>query len=234
MSGAVESARKLGSGLVIDADADGPGLREWLDGLGQAAGPAAAFDTRLGGLTAFTGRASKTIARHLARHGFTMVAPPESFLVTNANQLLPGEADRTAPGDSVLSSALVGRATCACRLGATDWRRGPGWRRAARGYPRRAAAAGGPEGTCRHSGQRMAAAGSSARGAGGWPLPSDRILPVAQLPICTRVVSDYRAGARRLETAELALIGCQPLDGVFAVIAVITVSIARRTRRTQP
>lgn len=92
--GAVEAAHKPGSALIMDPDADGPGLREWLDQLGRAGGRAAAFDTRINGPAAFTGRASKTIARRLASRGFTMVAPPESFLVTSASQLLPGEADR--------------------------------------------------------------------------------------------------------------------------------------------
>jgi Flavodoxin len=105
--GAVETARKPGSGLVIDADADAPGLREWLDGLAQAGGRAAAFDTRLDGPAAFTGRASKTVARHLARHGFTMVAPPESFLVSKANQLLPGEADRATEWGRQLARTLA-------------------------------------------------------------------------------------------------------------------------------
>jgi hypothetical protein len=60
---ALESARQPGRALVMDVDADGPGLREWLDGLGQAGGRVAAFDTRLDGPAAFTGRASKAIAR---------------------------------------------------------------------------------------------------------------------------------------------------------------------------
>jgi hypothetical protein len=104
---AVESAGKPGSGLVADADADGPGLRDWLDGLAQAVGPAAAFDTRFDGPAVFTGRASKAIARQLARRGFTMIAPPESFLVTKANQLTPGEAGRATEWGRQLARAMA-------------------------------------------------------------------------------------------------------------------------------
>jgi hypothetical protein len=41
---------------------------------------AAAFDTRLTGVPAFTGRASHGIAQQLRRHDF-LLAAPESFLV---------------------------------------------------------------------------------------------------------------------------------------------------------
>ena len=105
--GAVESARKPGSGLVIDAGADGSGLRDWLLGQGRAAGRAAAFDTRLDGPAAFTGRASKGIARQLAKRGFTMVARPESFLVTKANQLVPGEAERATEWGRQLARTMA-------------------------------------------------------------------------------------------------------------------------------
>ena len=56
-------------------------MREWLASLGRLEVAGAAFDTRLQGLPAFTGRASKSIRRHLARHGARIAASPESFLV---------------------------------------------------------------------------------------------------------------------------------------------------------
>ena len=53
--------------------------------MARIAGPlevaGAAFDTRLQGLPAFTGRASKSIRRLLAHHGARIAASPESFLV---------------------------------------------------------------------------------------------------------------------------------------------------------
>jgi len=56
---AAESARKEGSGLIMDPDADGPGMRGWLSGLSSRHALAAAYDTRLTGSPAFTGRASR-------------------------------------------------------------------------------------------------------------------------------------------------------------------------------
>ncbi len=71
-----------GHHLEVDPDAEGPGLRDWFDGLakGQTA-MAAAFDTRMHGPGALTGRASKGITKRLRHHGFTVVADPESFLI---------------------------------------------------------------------------------------------------------------------------------------------------------
>jgi hypothetical protein len=91
---AAETARKPGSGLTMDPDADGPGLRGWLERLRVAGVLAASFDTRLSGLPGFTGRASRGIARVLIRKGGRLVLPPESFLVSKKNTLLPGEAAR--------------------------------------------------------------------------------------------------------------------------------------------
>jgi hypothetical protein len=89
-----ESARKPGSGLTMDPDAYGPGLRAWLEELDGTGVAAAAFDTRLGGMPALTGRASRRIARLLARGGCRLLVPPESFLVDGQNELVDGEATR--------------------------------------------------------------------------------------------------------------------------------------------
>ena len=62
---AAEAAAKDGSGLRMDPDADGPGMRDWLRDLGHRNGLAATFDTRINGVPAFTGRASRRIARLL-------------------------------------------------------------------------------------------------------------------------------------------------------------------------
>jgi hypothetical protein len=91
---AVEAARKPGSTVVVEDGADGPGIREWLASLGQVDVLAAAFDTRMTGPPAFTGRASKGISRELGRHGGHLVASPESFLVTKENALVAGEETR--------------------------------------------------------------------------------------------------------------------------------------------
>jgi hypothetical protein len=92
--GAAATGRNPGSGLRVEPEAEGSGLREWLARQRQHGISAAAFDTRLEGPAMLTGRASKGIARLLRQHGFGMVAKPESFLVTKDNQLRAGEEDR--------------------------------------------------------------------------------------------------------------------------------------------
>jgi hypothetical protein len=86
------AAAKDGSGLRLDPDAGGPGLRDWLNGIGHRDGLAAVFDTRVNGVAVFTGRASRPIARLLRRHGYRLVAAPQSFLVCSHGTLLDGEA----------------------------------------------------------------------------------------------------------------------------------------------
>ena len=91
---AAQGAAKDGSELRLDPDAGGPGLRDWLNDLGRRDGLAAAFDTRINGVPAFTGRASRPIAKLLKRHGYRLIGAPESFLVSSQNTLLDGEAGR--------------------------------------------------------------------------------------------------------------------------------------------
>jgi hypothetical protein len=93
--GAPLYVRKPDSGLVLEPNADtGPGVREWLGTVGRINAQAAAFDTRIASPVLFTGRASKAVARHLRRHGFTVILPPESFLVDKKSHLLSGELER--------------------------------------------------------------------------------------------------------------------------------------------
>ena len=91
--GAIAAAEKPGSDLELDpdADAEGPGLREWFASAGELVTKAAAFDTRFDLPVAVTGRASKGIARKLRHHGATVIAEPESFFVTKDNHLEPHE-----------------------------------------------------------------------------------------------------------------------------------------------
>ena len=52
-----------------------------------------------------SGRASRGIADRLRRHGYRLVAEPESFLVNKSNQLLPSELERaTAWGAGLLAA----------------------------------------------------------------------------------------------------------------------------------
>jgi hypothetical protein len=102
---AAEAASKQGSELTMDPDADSAGVHAWLDGLGARDVLAAAFDTRFRGVAAFTGRASLGIGRLLKRHGYRLVVPPESFLVTNGNTLVDGEATRARSWGAVIGLA---------------------------------------------------------------------------------------------------------------------------------
>jgi hypothetical protein len=105
---AAAAAGKQGSVLTMDPDADGPGVRGWLEGAGSLGGQntlAAAFDTRLGGVPLFTGRASRGISRLLAGHGCRMLATPESFLVSKRDTLRDGEADRARAWGAMIGAA---------------------------------------------------------------------------------------------------------------------------------
>jgi hypothetical protein len=64
------------------------------------------------GSALLTGRSSKQVARQLRAHGFDMAAPPESFVVTRQNRLVPDESERAREWGSKL-------AEIAARLGVT-------------------------------------------------------------------------------------------------------------------
>jgi Flavodoxin len=104
---AVEAASKPVSPLKVEADALGPGLREWFGSLGHYPVKAAAFDTRMHGPAALTGRASKGVARLLRAHGFDVVAEPESFLVTKQDRLEPQETTRAREWGADLAAAIA-------------------------------------------------------------------------------------------------------------------------------
>ena len=104
---AAEAAKKPDSGLELEPDAEGPGLREWFDGIDALSGLAAAFDTRIDGPAAFTGHASKGIAKRLRRHGCTLIAEPTSFLVTKQNHLVDDEAAHARAWGKQLHETVV-------------------------------------------------------------------------------------------------------------------------------
>jgi len=104
---AAEAAHKPGSTLVLELGAEGPGVREWLASLGHLNVFAAAFDTRLHGPAAFTGRASKGISRELERLSAHIIADPESFLVTKENELEAGEETRACQWGEQLATKIL-------------------------------------------------------------------------------------------------------------------------------
>jgi hypothetical protein len=92
--------------LVLDPDAEGEGLRDWFDDLGKLATHAAAFDTRMHGPVAFTGRASKGIAHRLTKHGCALIDDPRSFLVTKDNHLETDEEEHALTWGAGLAESL--------------------------------------------------------------------------------------------------------------------------------
>jgi hypothetical protein len=102
---AAQAAAEDDSELRMDPAADGPGLREWLSAVGPGRGLAAAFDTRISGVPAFTGRASRGVGKLLKRRGYSLVAAPESFLVGKRSTLLDGEAARARRWGAALGTA---------------------------------------------------------------------------------------------------------------------------------
>ena len=104
---AVEAADKPASPLELEPEALGPGLRDWFGTLGHYPVKAAAFDTRIHGPAALTGRASKGVARLLRAHGFDMAAEPESFLVTKQDRLEPQETTRAREWGARLAASLT-------------------------------------------------------------------------------------------------------------------------------
>jgi len=103
---AADAAAKPASGVQLEPGALGTGLREWFDSLGRYTAAAAAFDTRMPGPAALTGRASRRVGRLLRAHGFQLVAEPESFLVTRQEELEPQEAGRAREWAAGLAAAV--------------------------------------------------------------------------------------------------------------------------------
>ena len=104
---AASTAQKPSNDLELDHDAHGPGVRDWLRSLGQGHTKVAAFDTRFNGPAVLRGRASRLISRELRKHGFEVVAKPESFFVTLKQHLEPGEEARAQEWGRRLAASVV-------------------------------------------------------------------------------------------------------------------------------
>lgn len=96
--------------LVLDPEASGPGVREWIDSLSAAPVAWAAFGTRVDIPRIFAGDASAGIERRLRRLDSRPVTDSECFLVTTKNALVDGELDRArAWGASLGEAAFAGQ-----------------------------------------------------------------------------------------------------------------------------
>ncbi len=104
--GAADAVAKPSNTLTLDPNADGPGLRNWFSTIPTGTKKrAAAFDTRIDMAAVLTGRASRGIKSRLAKHGYTMVADAESFLVDKHSHLVAGEAERAQKWGSHLAQS---------------------------------------------------------------------------------------------------------------------------------
>jgi menaquinone-dependent protoporphyrinogen IX oxidase len=93
--------------LVLDPTALGAPLQEWLNALPHAPGRATAFDTRLDApVLQVMSHASATIAGHLTRRGYDLVADPQSFLIDHESTLIDGELERARRWGAALSADL--------------------------------------------------------------------------------------------------------------------------------
>lgn len=106
---AATTAHQPGSSLVLDPDAEGPGLRDWFAGLRPVKTFGAAFDTRLDGSALLTGRASRAISKQLKLHELREITDPMSFLVTKATQLAAGQQDSARRWGELLAGTLTDR-----------------------------------------------------------------------------------------------------------------------------
>ena len=110
---AAATAQKPSNDLVLDRDADGPGVRDWLTSLGHGDTKVAAFDTRFTGPAGLRGRASRIISRRLRHHGLDVIAKPESFFVNLKNHLEPGEEARAQEWGKRLAASVVSNSAAA-------------------------------------------------------------------------------------------------------------------------
>jgi Flavodoxin len=93
----------------LEEDVEGPGVREWFDGLPKIrnGSQAAAFDTRLP--SPMAGGAARAIARRLRRHGYRLLSEPEGFIVDESyGPLRSGEINRAKQWGAQLMRTSVG------------------------------------------------------------------------------------------------------------------------------
>jgi len=95
--GAVEMAHKDGSQLTLDPSAEGPGLRDWLAGLGQIHTRGAAFDTRLPARRCSPGARQRRSPNCWSGAGSPSSAPLRASWSPRTTSC--GRASGTGPGD---------------------------------------------------------------------------------------------------------------------------------------
>lgn len=103
----VQGEQKKAPDVHVEPGFDGPGLRDWLHGLGKPTGSfsAAVFDTRAG--VRMAGGAAPGIARRLRRHGYRVLATEGYLIDDTQGPLRAGELDRARDWGASLSRTLA-------------------------------------------------------------------------------------------------------------------------------
>lgn len=107
---AADAAMKPDSGLVLEPDATGPGMREWLAAERRLPARVAVFDTRMHAPMGLSGSAARRIRAALRRRGVHHLDRIESFYVTRHNALVDGEQDRARRWGQQLARSRHSRA----------------------------------------------------------------------------------------------------------------------------
>ncbi|HEV7182899.1 MAG TPA: hypothetical protein VGN33_00260 [Leifsonia sp.] len=80
--------------LRLEPNAEGIGVREWLESCVSVPSRFAAFDTRADIARVLSGSAAGKIQKRLAKLGSEAICPPQSYRVDGRSHLEPGELDR--------------------------------------------------------------------------------------------------------------------------------------------
>lgn len=92
--------------LALEPDAEGIGVREWLDSCGALPAHFAAFDTRADMTELFTGSAAIGIDKRLRRLGSHRLVGNHSFLVDKDSVLVDGQLEQAREWGRTIATAL--------------------------------------------------------------------------------------------------------------------------------
>lgn len=92
--------------LTLEPDAEGIGLREWLETCGAVPPQFAAFDTRADMTEIFSGSAATSIDKRMRKLGSHRFVPKQSFLVDKESVLEPGQLERAREWGRTLATEL--------------------------------------------------------------------------------------------------------------------------------
>lgn len=93
--------------LTLEPNAEGMGVREWLQSCASVPSSFAAFDTRADIARVLSGSAAGKIQKALRRLGSQSVLEPESFLVGKDSRLETGEVERARLWGVEISAAAT-------------------------------------------------------------------------------------------------------------------------------